>query len=67
MKSEDTLAAYNMLISLLNENEHDKTEDDKIFRKSTTKQITKRDTQYTELLSHFVRITRIRNVLKEFF
>ena len=67
MKPEDTLATYNMLISLLNENENEKTEDDKIFRKSTTKQITERDTQYTELLSHFVKITRIRNILKEFF
>lgn len=46
---------------------HDSTEDDELFRRKTTKQISERDKEYTQLLSHFVKITRIRNYLKEFF
>lgn len=45
----------------------DFTEDDDLFRRRTTKQISERDKEYTHLLSHFVNITRIRNYLKEFF
>lgn len=67
MKQEDILTACKTLVSVLNDNEHNKTEDDKIFRESTTKQITERDAQYTDLLSHFVKITKVRNKLKEFF
>lgn len=43
------------------------TQDDKIFRRNTKKQITNRDKEYTDLLSHFVTITRVRNILKEIF
>lgn len=46
---------------------YNSTEDDELFRKKTTKQISERDKKYTQLLSHFVNITRIRNYLKEFF
>lgn len=44
-----------------------KTEDYKTFRKKTTVEITERDKQYTELLEHFVSITKVRNILKEIF
>lgn len=42
-------------------------EDDKTFRKETKQEIINRDKKYTELLEHFVSITRVRNKLKEFF
>lgn len=44
-----------------------KTFRDEDFRQDATKQISNRDEKYTELLAHFVCITRIRNYLKEFF
>lgn len=43
------------------------TSDDELFRNKVTKEITERDIEYTQLLSHFVYITKIRNCLKEFF
>lgn len=67
MKTEDELLVYRTLFNMLNNDKEEKTEDDKTFRKNTTEQITNRDSKYTELLSHFVRITKIRNGLKEFF
>lgn len=66
MNAEDKFLAYQMFFDLMNNND-DNTEDDKTFRKNTKEQITNRDAQYTELLSHFVSLTKVRNVLKEFF
>lgn len=65
MKAEDAFAKK--IIDILSNNVNDNTEDDKTFRKDTKQQITNRDTEYTQLLSHFVKITKIRNSLKEFF
>ena len=45
--------------------EQENTRDDAAFRDKTKQQITKRDEKYTELLSHFVWITKGRNVIKE--
>lgn len=67
MKSKDDVLVYKMLFDILNDGKKDETEDDRTFRKNTTQQITNRDSQYTDLLSHFVSITKIRNVLKEIF
>lgn len=66
---EDKVNAYRMLFDLLDEASGSKenTEDDKRFRINTTEQITNGDEQYSMLLSHFVKITKIRNVLKEIF
>lgn len=41
--------------------------DRKTFGDHVTEQIEQRDGAYTELLQHFVKVTRIRNYLKEFF
>ena len=66
MNTEDKIAtAYKALFDILNDDNNTQGEDDKTFRKNTTEQITKRDEQYTALLSHFVGVTRIRNILKE--
>lgn len=43
------------------------SKDDEVFRDQVTKQITDRDTQYTELLIHFVQLTKVRHWIKEFF
>lgn len=67
MNTEERLLAYQKLFDILNDGKDDNTEDDKTFRKNTTEQITNRDAQYTDLLSHFVKITRVRNILKELF
>lgn len=67
MKTEDESLVFETLFNFLNNRWKDKTEDDKTFRKNTTEQITNRDSKYTELLAHFVLITKIRNGLKEFF
>ncbi|MCI5827394.1 MAG: hypothetical protein MR020_04080 [Lachnospiraceae bacterium] len=62
------LLVYETLLNALrNDKTTSESEDDKTFRRNTTEQIVNRDTQYTELLSHFVKITKIRNSLKEFF
>lgn len=66
-EEKDKALAYMQILTLLNNYENkDKTEDDKTFRKNTKEQITKRDEKYTDLLSHFVEITKIRNHIKEF-
>lgn len=67
MNTEDKFTAYKTLFDILNNEEQNNTEDDKTFRKNTTEEITNRDSKYTKLLSHFVIITEIRNILKEFF
>lgn len=43
------------------------SEDDAAFRHHVTKQITERDLQYTDLLMHFVQLTKTRHWIKEFF
>lgn len=67
MKTEDKMAVYETLFNMFNNTEHEATEDDKTFRKEATTQITERDKKYTELLNHFVEVTKIRNCLKEIF
>ncbi len=68
MNYEDKIiSAYQNLINLINGDKEDDTEDDKKFRNKTTQQIIYRDEEYTKLLSHFIKITKIRNGLKEFF
>lgn len=68
MKLEDKASLYKTFISVLQDSDNDSsTQDDKIFRRNTKKQITNRDKEYTDLLSHFVTITRVRNILKEIF
>lgn len=49
------------------ETSNEQTEDDKLFREKTTSEISERDKEYTYLLQHFVKITKIRNYLKEIF
>lgn len=66
MVKEDTLY-YNIILNALDDKKYNKTEDDKQFRNQTQNEIAKRDQEYTQLLSHFVKITRVRNVLKEIF
>lgn len=65
-KEEQRKAAYEFLINAL-KNDNNNTEDDNTFRKETTEQISKRDAEYSKLLQHFVKMTQIRNCLKEFF
>lgn len=67
MNTKDRALAYYNLLNFLKEDTHSETEDDKVFRNNTTEQISNRDKKYTELLEHFVKITKARNVLKEFF
>lgn len=67
MNAEDKISMYQMLFDVLNDNNEDNTEDDKKFRKNTKEQITSRDEKYSELLTHFVKLTQVRNCLKEFF
>lgn len=45
----------------------DTKEDDDTFRNKAKGQISQRDEKYTDLLDHFVKITKWRNVLKEIF
>ena len=59
MNTEDKSKLYQTLFKLINSN----SEDNKTFRKNTKEQITKRYKEYSELLEHFVKITRIRNVV----
>ena len=67
MQTEDKMTAYKILFKMLNGDQNENTEDDKTFRRQTKEEIIHRDQKYTELLNHFVVITKIRNVLKEFF
>lgn len=67
MNTEDKSKLYQTIFKFINSDIEDNTEDDKTFRKNTKEQITKRDKEYSELLDHFVKITCIRNVLKEIF
>ena len=60
-------ALQQFLKAMYGSNEENKTEDDGAFREHVTQEITNRDEQYTNLLKHFVRITSIRNYLKEIF
>lgn len=70
MKTEDKLLVYKTLLDVLRDDksgDDNNTEDDKTFRKNTKEQISHRDEEYTKLLSHFVGVTKVRNILKEFF
>lgn len=67
MNTEDKSKLYQRFFELLKSYDDDNSEDDKTFRKNTKDQITKRDREYSLLLQHFVKITRIRNVVKEVF
>lgn len=44
-----------------------RTKDDELFRKKTKQQIEYRDKHYTDLLKHFLYVTRIRNWIREIF
>lgn len=61
------MLAFKTVLNVLNDKQNEKTEDDKTFRNKTKTQIAKRDGKYTELLEHFVGLTKVRNILKEFF
>lgn len=66
----DIASLYDTLASILEDKKiinADKSGDDKIFRKDTKIEISNRDKQYTNLLSHFVKVTKWRNWLKEVF
>lgn len=72
MNAEDKELVLKTIFEMLKadsqgDDSNDRSEDDKLFRTNTTKEITNRDSQYTELLKHFVSITILRNRLKEFF
>lgn len=68
MDSKEKALLYRTLISVLNDQENgEQTEDDKTFRTKTTKQIVDRDAEYTVLLKHFIKVTKIRNIFKEIF
>lgn len=41
--------------------------DEKTFSENTTAEILKRDEQYSRLLEHFVKVTKVRNIIKEIF
>ncbi len=49
----------------INKNKRKNVNDDDNFEKISKKNISDRDDSYTELLKHFVNITRIRNKVKE--
>lgn len=66
--NKDFYALMHSLVELKsNDFKNKNVEDDNDFRSDTTGEITKRDKEYTELLSFFVGITKVRSVLKEFF
>ena len=67
MNTEEKSKLYQTFFNLLKSYDEDNSEDDKTFRKNTKDQITKRDKEYSRLLAHFVKITRIRNMVKEIF
>ena len=67
----DRERAYEQIINLMNlksqSTDSNRTTDDEIFRSKVTEQLSERDIQYTELLKHFVELTKIRLCIKEFF
>ena len=67
MNTEEKSKLYQTFFNLLKSYDEDNSEDDKTFRKNTKDQITKRDKEYSCLLAHFVKITRVRNIVKEIF
>lgn len=67
-ETQAKMDAIRLLFGMVfNNNDNEISEDDNTFRQKTTEQITNRDEKYSELLSHFVDITKVRNRLKEFF
>lgn len=67
MKTNDTIAMYKLILKEMNNDVTEKADDDMTFRADATKEISNRDKEYTKLLSHFVKITQWRNILKEIF
>lgn len=63
----DNALKMKVLQNLLNDRKPKETLDDKTFRDNVAEEITNRDKYYTELLTHFVKITKVRNCLKEIF
>lgn len=66
MKAKEEDIAKQILRILYSEKE-DNTQDDKTFRQKTKDEISVRDEKYSDLLKHFVSITKWRNILKEIF
>lgn len=59
---------YNIFMDNLEQNnQSEETLDDVTFRNKTTEEITRRDKFYSDILEHFVSVTKTRNYLKEFF
>ena len=58
---------YNIFMDNLDFNSFEETLDDETFRKQTTKEITRRDKFYSNILEHFISITKTRNYIREFF
>lgn len=58
---------YNIFINNLESDNGEETLDDKTFRNKTTHEIAHRDKFYSDILEHFVSITKTRNYIREFF
>ena len=58
---------YSIFINNLESDNGEETLDDKTFRNKTTHEIAHRDKFYSDILEHFVSITKIRNYIREFF
>ena len=59
---------YNIFMDNLEpNNQNEETLDDITFRHKTTEEITRRDKFYSDILEHFVSVTKTRNYLREFF
>lgn len=67
VNKDEVRNAYKTIFDLFTKNAKDTTEDDHTFRKKTTEEISKRDAEYSKLLQHFVKMTKLRNGLREFF
>lgn len=66
--NNDQSKIIEMLVkSLVNGIDNSNSDDDQKFRTKAKEQIQDRDAEYTNLLKHFVFVTKVRNVLKEFF
>lgn len=66
-EDEQQIIYRNIMNSFKNITTTDRSDDDKTFREKTTNELSNRDVEYTELLTHFVSITKIRNLIKEIF
>lgn len=66
-EDEQQIIYRNIINSYKDMVENLRSDDNETFREKTTKELSKRDIEYTELLTHFVDITKIRNHIKEIF